>query len=388
MEPVTVVHIPEPLRKSPSKLAATFDRSTLKPIRLYLLDEDWEVVRAYEPEDGRWERVKAASWEEGDVVALGGAAAEAVAANRGYGFVEEREARTVVLEEGTGRPQLDLLRRGAAMFLALRGEVSGLKTTSEEFEGTYLAVLPGNISRIGAWACVVGLREVDGAFDVLLRVHVHEDLSVAYEDVRWDALEEFEGWWQPPWSKVAAVGKNLKRRVEALLERPVVRVPPKLYTSMLRAVGRSHPRDVLVAEKVAEWSREVEPSPTSPPSRLLVLLPGELSSKPCTACGIVVERGEDVRRVVARAYLDEGLKVSSTEGCKDLSEIEWDLALAPSRELARYAASFGRKVEKASPTVLKLIALLSPRVVLLGVRLEDYAAIKVVRWFEVSSLLE
>ncbi len=363
MSYTTVIHVPEGTKVPGTPIAARFNEN-LELFRIYILDEKLAPIRVY---NSRGERVRRTNiqddWAEGVFITVGWTAAEVAASYLNAIYVHERAARSIA--EHSVQPQLSLLKAAALLGL---GRVSPKDVEA----GIVLIVLPGNLSSIGAWGIAV-VAEVKSGFKLLARIHFQENLSVVLEDIRdYELFDRYGNWWEIPYEAIVAVGKGLKRRIEFLTERPVARIPPNTFTELSKTGS-----DVKVAMGLIDWLSELELPYRSYRSinKAVVYLGKEYVEGNYEAVGIYIQKNV-FRRIKSRWYFSSNMHIIGYDngppeaaGEVDIKLIAGDIegvkGLKVPRALLPIAMDFARK------TV---------------VRLNDYLAVKLVRWYEVAEL--
>uniref|UniRef100_A0A7C3SLE0 Uncharacterized protein n=1 Tax=Thermofilum pendens TaxID=2269 RepID=A0A7C3SLE0_THEPE len=167
-----------------------------------------------------------------------------------------------------------------------------------------------------------------------------------------------------PWNYVFSSGKSLRKVVEVIVERPVSRLPPSLSVArdpeeVVAEVSRR-----LASEKYAVLGRRS-------PRRVVVYIDEELYRPHGGYTAVVVSKNYQ-RRIIARWYFDRRFNLIAFDSAppEAVTGVEAEIAVGdvPREVQARLTGSGAVLITKS--------AVLSP------VKLEDYIAVKALRWFE------
>ena len=291
-------------------------------------------------------------------IVVGGAAAEALASELGATYLDERLVRLV---EG--------FRPGSAASLYEAAlEALGRRSESPLLAGTMLVVLPGSSAR--AWATGIAAELKEGRAILRSMFHFSDRLVTRFrygED--WEPLSRFGSWWLVPWHVVFSLGKNLRRALEVITERPVER---------LRG---SHLEKASTPEELVEEAARLASSLYSSllgrrsPRRVVVYIDEELFKPQGGYTAVVVSKNYQ-RRVVARWYFNRRFELVGFDAMppEAVSGVDAEIAVGdvPREVQARLTGAGAVLVARA--------AVLAP------VRVEDYVAIKAVRWYENAAI--
>jgi hypothetical protein len=349
-----VLYLPEPVYTPTAPVLY----SRRDPWREVLLDENLNLLRCYAESGEKVPCDAPPQLLRGEgLVVVGGAAAEALASQLDALYVDERLVR---LSETfvPGKPQS--LLEASAEAVARRGE-------SPVLPGTLLVVLPGSSAR--AWA--IGLAaQLSGESAELKAVFAFtERMGTRFKmGEGWEPLQRFGSWWQVPWNYVFSSGKSLRRVVEVIVERPVGKLPSSSVLTRDPEEIVSEAAKRLVGEGYAVLGHRS-------PRRAVVYIDEELYRPHGGYTAVVVSRNYQ-RKVIARWYFDRRFNLVAFDSAppEAVTGVDAEIAVGdvPREVQARLTGSGAVLVTRS--------AVLSP------VKLEDYIAIKALRWFENAAL--
>ncbi|ABL77487.1 hypothetical protein [Thermofilum pendens] len=348
-----VIYVKDPVKAPPSPIAIVEEPEVLKAY----LDDDLNPVRCFD-EEGFEKPCPEIKVSREDTVFMGGVVSEVLASQYNCSYIDDR----VVRLNPSFNPE------NAKSYL----EVAKNPPGSEEIaKDTVLIVVPGSlISRKSMASAVAGLLERG---EIRVKAVIDFDAGLNYRVAKideWDVLSRYDYWWEVPWNYVVASGRNLRRFVELLTERPVEKPPKKLQVknyvslddflqSFLEWFGR--------ASSASEKRREVR--------RFVAFVDENLfEAEGGYRAAVLVKNTR--RSVVARWYFTRKFELRAFDGfppeaVRDV-DMEAVLGNVPRESQARIpshlAAFFVRQ------------AVLSP------VRIEDFLAVKAHRWVEVAYL--
>ncbi len=349
-----ILYLPEPVRTPTAPVL--FSRKG--PWREALLDENLNFLRCY-TESGERAPCNSSieSIEKEELVVVGGAAAETLASQLDALYVDERLVR---LSEAFTPENVQSFFEASAEAVSRRGE-------SPILPGTLLVVLPGS----GAKAWAVGLAaQLSGESAELRAVFTFtEKMGTRFkmgED--WEPLQRFGSWWQVPWNFVFSSGRSLRRVVEVIVERPVGRLPPSL------ALAKT-PEEIVSEVAKGLTSEGYSVLGHRSPRKAVVYIDEELYRPQGGYTAVVISRNYQ-RRIVARWYFDRRFNLVAFDSAppEAVTGIEAEIAVGdvPREVQARLTG--------AGAVLVTRSAIFSP------VKLEDYIAIKALRWFENAAL--
>lgn len=344
-EPLTSPTLPLVIREEGEWTLAVLDEQ-LRPIRCY--SEPAITVPCREPPP----LLKG----EG-LVTIGGAAAEVIASQLEATYVDERIIRSS-----------DRFRPGdTKSLLAATQDALGRRGESPIIPNTMLVVLPG--SHAHSWG--IGLASVLEGTRAALKAHFFfsDRLVTKYrlgED--WELIRRFENWWAVPWHAVFALGKNLRRAMEVIVERPVERLPGTLASA-------KDPNELLREVTTIAETRYTAPLGRRSPRKVIVYIDEELYKPQGGYVAVVVSKNYQ-RRVIARWYFDRKFELIGFDSAppEAVSGVDAEIAVG---DLPREVQA---RLTGAGAVLTVRAAVLSP------VRVEDYIAIKATRWYENAAL--
>uniref|UniRef100_A0A7J3X5J7 Uncharacterized protein n=1 Tax=Thermofilum pendens TaxID=2269 RepID=A0A7J3X5J7_THEPE len=349
-----LLYLPEPVHAPTAPVL--FSRRD--PWREALLDENLNFLRCY-AESG--EKVPCDRSPENlvkeELVVVGGAAAEALASQLGALYVDER---VVKLSEVYEPEKPETLFEASAEAINRRGE-------SPILAGTLLVVLPGASAK--AWAVGLAAQLRGETAELKAAFAFTEKMGTKFrkgED--WEPFQRFGSWWQVPWNYVFSSGKSLKRIVEVVVERPVSKL------SSLPALARDPEEIVLEVARSISSGKHAVLGHRSP--RKAVVYIDEGLYRPHGGYTAVVVSKNYQRRVIARWYFDKRFNLVAFDSAppEAVRGVDAEIAVGdvPREVQARLTGSGAVLITRS--------AVLSP------VKLEDYIAIKALRWFENAAL--
>ncbi len=293
---------------------------------------------------------------EDDLLVVGWAAGEAAAGLLGARFVEERRAR-LLLEEG-GEFYESLAR--AAI------EAASKPYLTEIAGGTLVTVVPGQV--LGEKAVAVAVAaDVEGRRPRLLAKALLGDDARPLKVASYTGLvERFGGFWQVPWESILSVGKSLRRLIEFVSERPVERLPSELLQ------GVKGEREL--AARAAEWAQsiEFEVYGRREVGRAVVYFEGRVLGLEGYVAALIQRNG--YRRVRARWYFDGDFMLRGFDGIPPDAAPRIDADIC----VGRVPRECGLLLPQPLQRILPGLAASAPVPPL------DYAAVKVLRWYEVA----
>ncbi|MEM4810588.1 MAG: hypothetical protein QXS92_01605 [Thermofilum sp.] len=343
-EPLTSPTLPLLLREEGGWTIALLD-DHLKPVRCYAglanpvaCGEPFSELRGEE------------------LLVTGGAAAEVIASQLGAVYVDERLARLAdVFHPGiTGSLHAAVL------------EVLGRRGESPILRDTMLIVLPG--SHMRAWAVGLASKLEGGRASLKALFSFSEKLVTRYRfGESWEPIKRFGSWWSVPWHMVFSLGRNLRRALEVVVERPVERLPGTL--------AAKDPEELVEEAARAAESRYTAPLGRRSPRKAIVYIDEELYKPQGGYVAVVVSKNYQ-RRVIARWYFNRKFELVGFDSTppEAVSSVDAEIAVGdvPREVQARLTSAGAILVTRA--------AVLSPA------RIEDYIAIKAVRWYENAAL--
>jgi hypothetical protein len=354
---VLVIYIQDPRKSSPAPIAISDESSFFKA----LLDEDLSPVKCYDKGGLRVQcPEKLLPDRAGDAVVVGGIVAEAYSPRLELPYMDERILK---LHPKYTPNSLDSLME------VVKGNL-GLSRTFAE--GTILTVVPGQlVSRKAfavAYAGVLSQESLDIKFEALLDTQLN---SYSRKYTRWSLLERYEDWLSVPWQYVLAPGKNMRRLLEIVLERPVARLPKKFLLDKYKS-----PQDFL--KELQAWLRGVKlPFDKRREVRRLVVFIDENLFKVNGGYRAVVIAKNTSRKIVARWYFDRKLELQGFDGFPPEAVRDTDMEVA--------VGNVPREVQAMIP--VQLASFIIRQAILSPIKIEDFVALKVHRWVEIAELL-
>lgn len=291
-----------------------------------------------------------------ELLVTGGAAAEVVASQLDAVYVDERLVR---LADAFLPGVPSSLYLAALSVMERRGE-------SPILRDTMLVVLPG--SRVRAWAVGLASKLEAGRASLSAMFSFSEKLITTYRfGESWEPIKRFGSWWAVPWHVVFSLGKSLRRAMEVIVERPVERLPGTL--------AAKDPEELVEEASRAVESQYKAPLGRRSPRRVIVYIDEELYRPQGGYVAVIISKNYQ-RRVIARWYFNRKFELVGFDSMppEAVSGVDAEIAVGdvPREVQARLTG--------AGAVLATRAAVLSP------VRVEDYIAIKAVRWYENAAL--
>ncbi|AKG38160.1 hypothetical protein MA03_01090 [Infirmifilum uzonense] len=350
-----VIYLPEPFFSPVTPLLISEE----EPTTIYL-DEKLQPVKCYSQDWFPVECPKSLDFQEGEYYVVGGASAEVLASYLNLPFVDEK--RVKMQEEYDSRDSLSLVK---CLKLA-----AGKPEEEPLIKNTILAILPGSIVKKKTWG-VAYVARIDGDEpEVKAEIHFDQNFRTVEERIsELDEIYKFEYWWQPPWEYIFAYGKNFRRLVEIISERPVEKIPPEILRKHVHLSVEDIIRDLYLsirrssAESVSRRSLK----------KAVIYIDDNLVKPSKTYTAVLVTKNQQ-RKIFARWYFDEKLNLRGFDNVPPEAVTGIDAEIAVGRVPRETQAS----LSEAHSSFLVKKAIYSP------VRIIDYLAIKVHRWYEVA----
>lgn len=352
-----ILYLPEPFLAPVVPLLISEDdpslvylNDNLKPVKCYNRDRDSVAC----PDN--------LMLKEGETYVVGGASAEVLASYLDLPFIDERRVR--IQEEYVSG---DIY----SFFKAIQPV---LKTPYEEpvIKNSAMVIFPGSILNKRAWGIAYIAQLEDSNPRIKAEIIFDQNFRVLHERISdFEVFHRFENWWQPPWEYIFAYGKNFRRIMEIVSERPVEKIPLEI----LKGAKIGNVEDIL--DKIfSSTSREgFEVSGRRSLKKAVVYIDDNLIKPSKTYTAVVIIKNSQ-RKIFARWYFDERMQLKGFDNVppEAISGVDAELAvgLVPRETQTR--------LSQALASFLVKKGLLTP------VRLVDYLAIKTHRWYEIAAL--
>ncbi len=351
-----VVYVPEPLR-APVPLFYISDED----IPLAYLDEDLRPVKCYTPDKNSMRCPEEFKLEPGETIVVGGASGEVIASYLNARYIDERVVKmSKVYIPGKPETMIEAVRE------ALEGHYR-----EPVVEGSILAVLPGNLVRKRSWGVALIAKPANSKPELVAEILFDNNFRTLEERAtNLEELRRFDYWWQPPWENVFAHGKSMRRLIELISERPVEKIPKNILSKGASNVS-------LLVESLASYVSEHEFDVSGRRSlRKVVVYIDENLLRPSRGfIGVVVIKNSQ-RKVFARWYFDEKFRLKGFDNAPPEAVTGVDAEIAVGR--------IPREVQVHLPEALA--AYLVKTAIYAPVRIVDYLAVKVHRWYEIAAV--
>ncbi|QOJ78531.1 hypothetical protein IG193_07180 [Infirmifilum lucidum] len=351
-----VIYVPEPLRAPVSMLYISDE-----DIPLAYLDEDLRPVKCYAPDKTSTRCPEEFKLEPSETVVVGGASGEVIASYLNARYVDER----VVKMSKTYVPG-----KTESIIEAVREALEG-HYREPVVEESILAVLPGNLLRRRSWGAALIAKPANLKPELVAEILFDNNFRTLEERVvNLEELRRFDYWWQPPWENVFAHGKSMRRLIELISERPVEKIPKSILPKEVSDVS-------LLVESLASYASEHEFDISGRRSlRKVVVYIDENLIRPSRGfIGVVVIKNAQ-RKVFARWYFDEKFQLKGFDNAPPEAVTGIDAEVA----VGRVPREVQVRLSEALAAYLVKTALYAP------VRIVDYLAVKVHRWYEIAAV--
>ena len=353
-----VIYIPDPKRASPAPIAIS-DESVFHKI---LLDENLTPVKCYD-KNGLNKQCpeKLLEAKKQDVFIVGGIVAEDYSARLELPYIDERIIR---LHPNFIPGSLDSLLE--AVMNSTKPELA--KPYAQD---TFLAVIPGqHVSKKAfaiAYAGTLTQTELDVKMEAVLDPQLNSRVKLLE---KWNLIERYEDWLDVPWQYVIAPGKNMRRLLEIMIERPVARMPKEILANKYRS-----PHDFL--GELESWvARARLPFEKKREVRRLVVFIDENLFKVNGGYRAVVVAKNTTRRIIARWYFNKKLELQGFDSFPPEAVRDTDLEVS--------VGNVPREVQARIPA--QLASFIIRQAVLSPIKIEDYIGLKIHRWVEIAEI--
>jgi len=354
---MNILYVPEPLRSPAAPLFLSDEGSPA----VALLDDELRPVKCYDSNSVQIRCPEGFNLRSEEVIVVGGAAGEVVASYLNARYVDERRVKL---------SKAYLPGRIETLIEAVR-EATANSDKEPVIPGSILAVLPGSFLRKRSWGAALIAKTGDSKTSIVAELLFDQNLRVIGEkSADLEELQRFDYWWQPPWENLFAHGKNMRRLLEILSERPVEKIPQQVLSG-----GHHSPQSLI--ESLASYisGRKLEVVGRRSLKKVVVYIDERIVKPSQGYVGVVLIKNSQ-RKVHARWYFDEKFRLIGFDNVppEAVSGIDAEIAVG------RVPREVQARLPEALAAFLVRIALLTP------VRIADYLAVKAHRWYEIALL--
>ncbi|MEZ0346697.1 MAG: hypothetical protein ABWK01_09115 [Infirmifilum sp.] len=352
-----ILYLSEPFYSPVTPVLISEEKSAI----IYL-DDELSPVKCYDSYGNSIRCPETLGLQKDETYVVGGAAAEVLASYMDLPFIDVRRVKI----QPTYRPGVF-----SSFFQSIRDALQD-PTQEPIAKNSIVAVFPGAILKKRAWAVAYIGRVRDGKLELKAEIHFDQNFRVLHEKSSGlEELDKFDHWWEAPWDYVFTYGKNLRRLIELVMERPVEKISPGI-------IGKEKPlTPTEIIEKLfSEAStRGVETSGRRSLKKAVVYIDESIIRPSKGYSGVLIIKNSQ-RRIFARWYFDEKFQLKGFDNVppEAVSGIDVELGVG----------NIPRETQARLSEVLS--AFLVKKAMYTPVRIVDYLALKVHRWYEVAAV--